>query len=473
MKYKPTIGLEIHAELATKSKMFCACENNPHDAGPNTNICPVCLAHPGVLPVINKEAVKSVIKVGLAIGGKVSKHSKFDRKSYFYPDLPKGYQISQYDQPLIEGGKLAGVEIERIHLEEDTGRLSHAKDGSLVDFNRAGVPLMELVTKPVIDSSEKALEFARELQLVLRYLHVSDADMEKGQMRVEANISVSKDKKLGTKVEVKNINSFKSVKDAIASEIERQTKLLEEEEKVIQETRGWDEGKRKSFSQRIKEEANDYRYMPEPDLPPMDFSASNEINIEELKKELPELPWEKRERFKKEYGFSDGDVLERLIKDRGEAEFFEEVVSELGDKDPNKIKLAINYIDSDLVGIMNEIKSGWDDFKVTPENFAELITLINSNKVTSRVAKTVLREMFETGADPSQIINESGLVGSSDERVEEAVNKAIKNNSKAVLDYKKGKESALKFLLGQVMGDLRGTGNPERVEELLREHLSK
>ncbi|MBU2101481.1 Asp-tRNA(Asn)/Glu-tRNA(Gln) amidotransferase subunit GatB [Patescibacteria group bacterium] len=472
-KYKPTIGLEIHAELKTQTKMFCSCLNDPHDAEPNTNVCPVCLAHPGSLPVINKKAVESIVKVGLAVGGEVLEHSKFDRKSYFYPDLPKGYQISQYDLPLIKGGKLADVELERIHLEEDTGRLAHAEDGSLVDFNRAGVPLMELVTKPVIKSADEALLFARELQLLLRYLQISDADMDKGQMRVEANISISSGKKLGTKVELKNINSFKAVGDAIASEIERQTEILEKGEKVVQATRGWNENKKESFPQRIKEEANDYRYIPEPDLPPMDFTSGDGIDIKELEKELPELPWQKKKRFKKEYGFKDGDILERLIRDRGEAEFFEEAMSEIGKKDKALTTLVANYLDSDLIGLMKEGKTDWEGLKITPENFAELILLIDKGEATSKIVKTVLKEMFETGADPSQIIESGNLSKSGEDEVERAVDLVLSENKKAIDDFKKGKENALKFLLGQTMANLRGRGNPELVKKLLLERLSK
>jgi aspartyl-tRNA(Asn)/glutamyl-tRNA(Gln) amidotransferase subunit B len=476
-KYKTTIGLEIHAELKTQTKMFCGCSNNPHDAEPNTNICPVCLAHPGVLPVINKEAIRLVLRVGLALGGKISEHPKFDRKSYFYPDLPKGYQISQYDLPLINGGELAGVKLERIHLEEDTGRLTHAQETSLVDYNRAGVPLMELVTKPVINSANKALEFAKELQLLLRYLNASGADMEKGQMRVEANISISSSRrKLGTKVELKNINSFKAVKDVIASEIERQAGLLEKGEKVIQETRGWNEDRRISFSQRIKEEADDYRYMPEPDLPSLDFTAdSSPFDIKELRLSLPELPWEKRKRFVKEYGLKrSSDELERLIKDRGEAEFFESVVSEIGKKNKSLIKLIINYIDSDLVGLMMERKIGWRELRVTPENFSELMLMLSKNEITSKVAKAILEEMFNTGVDPHQVVGEQGLSQISDgEVILNAIKEITRENNNAVISYKAGKEKVLKFLVGQVIAKLSGRGNPVLVERLLREYLSK
>ena len=298
MDYKPTIGLEIHAELKTRTKMFCDSLNDPDEKHPNVNVCPVCLGHPGTLPAANKQAIEHVIKVGLALGGKINPVSKFDRKNYFYPDLPKGYQISQYDEPLVLGGDLLGVRIRRIHLEEDTGRLLHesspsagsGRPASLVDFNRAGVPLMELVTEPDIKSANEAINFSKELQLIFRYLGVSEANMEKGELRVEANVSLNK----GTKVELKNINSFAAVRGAIAYELKRQSEVLESGGKVEQETRGWDDGKKKTVSQRTKEEAHDYRYFPEPDLPPFE---TNVFGIENLKISIPELPKEKRTRL--------------------------------------------------------------------------------------------------------------------------------------------------------------------------------
>src|SRR3989344_4934674 len=342
--YKPTIGLEIHAELKTRSKMFCDCRNDPEEKHPNLNVCPICLGHPGTLPVINKKAVEYVLKVGMALGGKPAKKSKFDRKNYFYPDLPKNYQISQYDMPLISGGELRGVRITRVHLEEDAGRLVH-EVGSLVDFNRAGVPLMELVTEPDIRSSDEAVLFAKELQLILKYLGASDADMEKGLMRIEANVSVKKEglnqsrglvgrtgsinePVLGTKVEVKNINSFKAVHDAIEYEIKRQVELLEKGEKIKQETRGWDDVKGITKAQRSKEEAHDYRYFPEPDLPQLDLTPSTDgFDLEKLKLEIPELPEEKRRRFEKEYLLSP-EQTETLAIEPALADFFEAAVSE-------------------------------------------------------------------------------------------------------------------------------------------------
>ena len=281
--YQPTIGLEVHAELKTRTKMFCDSLNDPDEKHPNVNVCPVCLAHPGTLPVANKQAIEHVIKVGLALGGKINETTKFDRKNYFYPDLPKGYQISQYDKPLVEGGELKKIRIRRVHLEEDTGTLVHADGGSLVDYNRSGVPLMELVTEPDFRSADEVADFARELQLILRYLGVSDADMEKGQMRIEANVSLN----MGTYVELKNINSFRAVHDAVEFELKRQQEALEQGETLVKETRGWDEAKRKTISQRSKEEAHDYRYFPEPDLPPFETGV---FDPEALRESLPELP---------------------------------------------------------------------------------------------------------------------------------------------------------------------------------------
>jgi len=331
LKYKPTIGLEIHAELKTNSKMFCSCKNDPDEKRPNFNVCPICMAHPGTLPVANQEAIKDVIKTGIALNCEIARNSKFDRKNYFYPDLPKGYQISQYDMPLcgkgfleIEGRKIG---ITRIHLEEDTGRLAHPEgaDYSLVDYNRAGLPLMELVTEPDITSGREARLFAEELQMILKYLGVSSADMEKGQMRVEVNISISKNDKLGTKVEIKNLNSFKVVEKAVDFEIQRQREVLESGEKVVQETRGWHDKKEITFSQREKEEAHDYRYFPEPDLPALHFEEEYIIKI---KITMPELPEQKRERFKKEYGLDDNSV-EFFVTNKALSEYYEKVVSEL------------------------------------------------------------------------------------------------------------------------------------------------
>jgi len=474
MKYYPKIGLEIHIELKTKSKMFCSCKNDPDEKHPNINICPVCLGHPGTLPVINQEAVKKTIKTGLALNCEISRHTFFERKNYFYPDLPKGYQISQYSTPLCKNGFLEidgkKIRIRRVHLEEDTGRLIHEKDFSLVDFNRAGIPLMELVTEPDIESPKEARKFAEELQLILRYLEVSDADMEKGEMRVEANISVSEKRDtLGTKVEIKNLNSFKAVEKALEYEIERQKKILESGKKVIQETRGWDPVREITFPQREKEEAQDYRYFPEPDLPPLEITQEM---IEKIRAEIPELPQQKRKRLKREYGL-DEKSIEIFVKDKDFGEYFEKVVSEFAPNLPKEklsklIKLATNYLTTDLLGLLKGASVKGEDFLITPENFAEFITLIEEGKISSKIAKIVLEEMFKTGADPSHIIEEKGLtLITSEAEIEKIAQQVILENQKAVSDFKKGKETALQFLIGQVMKKTKGKANPKLAREIL------
>ena len=485
MEYKPTIGLEIHAELKTKTKMFCSCKNDPLEEKPNVNICPVCMGHPGTLPVINKEAVDKVIETGLALNCKINLCSKFDRKNYFYPDLPKGYQISQFDLPLCKEGFLKighkKFRINRIHLEEDTAKLIHEGDNSLVDFNRAGVPLMELVTEPDFQLAEDAQKFAQEFQLILRYLGVSDADMEKGQMRVEANISVSKEDNLGTKVEIKNLNSFRVVQKAIKYEIERQSKVLEAVEKVIQETRGWDDKKNLTFSQRIKEESSDYRYFPEPDLPPLRF---REEDIQNIQSQIPELPEAKRVRFQYEYGLKGSDI-EVFVQNKDLSEYFEQVVSEfrewleskskkdIGEKEYKELsQVASNYIISDLLGLLNGKSVEDETFLISPENFAEFISLLYRKEITSRMAKIILKEMFEKGADPSEVIKEKKLTKMEDEgELTKIIDEVISKNLKAVEDLKNGKENSLQFLIGQAMGATEGKANPEILKQLFTKRL--
>jgi len=463
------VGLEVHVELKTRSKMFCSCPNNPDKKEPNVLVCPICLGHPGTLPVINQEAVRKVVRTGVALGCHISEYSKFDRKNYFYPDLPKGYQISQYDNPLCYSGELLGVKIRRIHLEEDTGRLIHKKDNSLVDFNRAGIPLMELVTEPDIRSAKQAREFAQELQLILRYLGVSDADMEKGQMRVEANISL----KEGAKVEVKNLNSFRAVEKAIEHEAKRQAK-----EKAIQETRGWDDVKGVTVSQRKKEEAHDYRYFPEPDLPPLHFT---EEMIREMGTGMPELPRSRRDRLKQEYGIG-SEAVGVFVQNKDLGEYFEKTMSELRqwakevgkkrkveDKDFLKLaRLCSNYMITDLQGLLKGGSVAGQNFLITPENFAEFIILINKGEISSKIAKRVLSEMFAKGKDPSHIIEEENLSQITDKgEIEQVVLEIITKNQKAAEDYKKGKENALQFLVGQVMARTKGRINPEEARQFL------
>ena len=630
MPYEPTIGLEIHSELKTKSKMFCSCANDPDETHANVNICPICVGHPGTLPTINEEAIKKLLMVGVALNCKIAEFSKFDRKNYFYPDLPKGYQISQYDEPLITGGELQGVRLRRIHLEEDAGRLVHdvhrsnidrvesngkqivlkeesyrlmgflfeiqnklgsvhkeknyqdaveailgrekipyerekrfklkldnleisdfvadfivegkilletkaskfitqedirqtlryikslnlplgiivnfrgekldykriinpkfaensislgqnlGEGYSLVDFNRAGVPLMELVTEPDIRSAAQALAFAKELQLILRYLGVSDADMEKGQMRVEANVSVAPSANgqspLGVKVEVKNINSFKAVSAAIAYEIGRQKGLLARGEKITQETRGWNEDTQATFPQRSKEEAHDYRYFPEPDLPPFETSV---FDPEHLRLHLPELPAPRRERLAREYALTQKQA-ELLTDDPALARFFEEAVSELATRDEARAanvgkeprNLLFNYLTSDLLGLLAARNETLNESEVNPEELAHLADLLADEKIGSRQAKDILKKMVETGEDPEAIMRNEGLETVSDHgAVEAAVKEIIAEHPQAAADYKKGKQASLQFLLGQAMGKLKGRGNPAKLKEVLEKFL--
>jgi len=488
-KYTPVIGMEVHAELKTASKMFCACKNGMGlEKKPNVNICPVCTGQPGALPTTNKQAIEFVQKVGLALNCGIRLASKFDRKNYFYPDLPKGYQISQYDQPLVESGKIMvdgeEIGITRIHMEEDTGKSIHPKgvDYTLVDLNRSSVPLMELVTEPDVQSGEQARKFCQKLQQILRYLEVSDADMEKGQMRCEANVSLYKEgenRLSGTKVEVKNINSFKAVERAIAYEIERQTEALEKGEKIVQETRGWDENKQATVSQRKKESAHDYRYFPEPDVPPMQFTQEY---IENLKRSLPELPDTKKQRFIGEYSLNE-ESASIITQDKYLAQYFSDVISELQDKKKSKelesniekaIKLAVNYTLTELKKHLVEQNEDIRDIKISAENYAELIAVVTDGKINSSTAQTVLEEMYKTGQDPSNIIEEKNLAQMSDsDELEGIIDTIIAGNEKSVEDYKSGKENAIKFLMGQVMKETKGKANPQMVIQILKDKLSK
>lgn len=469
-QYYTTIGLEIHAELNTKSKMFCGCKNDSNEKTPNINICPVCMAHPGTLPVINKKAVESVIRVGLALNANIADFTEFDRKNYFYPDIPKAYQISQYKFPIVSGGNLKGVDITRIHLEEDTATSKHDRgDYSLVDFNRAGVPLMELVTEPVIHSATQAGDFGRELQILLRYLGVSEANMEKGEMRVELNISISEDpNKFGTKVEVKNINSFRAMERAAEYEIKRMTELLDsgKGDEIVQETRGWDENKGTTFSQRSKENANDYRYFPDPDLPKLFLSKI--FDIEKLKNELPELPENRRNRYRNDYGIKDEDI-ESYILDKELGIYFEDVASILM---PNNelIKIASNLISNDLIGSGKKVV----EF-INPELLAETVQMISNGELSSRAAKDIIimSEVFEKGKKIRDYAQEKNMIQSNDEgELKGIVEKIIKANPSVVEIYKGGKENALMSLVGQIMKETKGSANPQMVQKLLKELLA-
>jgi len=513
-KYYPVIGLEIHAELKTKSKMFCSCKNDADEAKPNVNICPICMGHPGTLPTLNKEAIKHVLKVGTALGSKVADYTEWDRKNYFYPDIPKGYQISQYAYPLIRGGGIKVVtpeldekgkaipgayvedfvELTRIHLEEDTASSSHdhgtAAGGeaySLVDFNRAGLPLMELVTEPVIHDAKTAAAFAKELQQLLRALGAGDANMEKGEMRVEANISVSTDprahelpydlKTFGTKVEVKNLNSFRSAERAIEYELERHIDLIERGEgsKIIQETRGFDETTGKTFSQRAKESSHDYRYFPDPDLPKLFVSEVEDFDLVKIKSALPELPWDRRARYKADFGMKDEDA-EMFVQNTLFREFFEETAAHL--KNADATKTAVNYTTSDIAGLSKKFNTG---ILIPSRHFSEIITMIGAGELSSRGAKDLIALYWdndETAAilskGPKATAEEKGMIQKNDpEALKKMIEELIAANPNVVADYKAGKEASLQFFVGQIMKLTKGSVNPQLAKQALMEIISK
>ena len=499
-KYQTIIGLEIHAELNTKSKMFCSCNNDAYQKKPNTTVCPICLGHPGTLPVPNKKAIEYVIATGLALNCQININSKFDRKNYFYPDLPKGYQISQYDKPLAFSGFLEiddeKITITRIHLEEDTGKSTHPKNGdyTLIDFNRAGTPLMELVTDPVIKDASQAKKFCQKFQQVLRYLEVSQGDMERGEMRCEANVSLQevgkfeykngqiiplKKYKLNNKVEVKNINSFRALEKAINFEITRQSELLDKGETIQAETRGWDDQKNETVSQRIKETSADYRYFPEPDIPPIEIDGKW---LADIKASLPELPNQKVKRFIQEYGLEQS-VAEIITSDKLLANWTEQVLSELnawieanGDnanrQDKKLAKTAANWITGELIKHLNKNKEKITDLKLTAENFAELICLVYQNKINSSAGQTILNKMYQVGGDPTDIMQEMGLEQIDDKlELEKKVKKILKEHPLQVAEYKKGKHNVIQFLLGKVMADSKGKANPQITKEMLEKLL--
>lgn len=465
--YKPTIGIEVHAELKTKTKMFCGSLNAPHGSEANTHVCPVCLAHPGTLPVINKEAVRHVLKMGIAVEGSLATYTEFDRKNYFYPDIPKGYQISQYKYPLVSGGELASVELTRIHLEEDTARSLHDQgEGSIVDYNRAGVPLMELVTEPVIHDSETAVTFVRELQLLLRSIEVSDANMEKGEMRIEANISVSSTDTLGTKVEVKNLNSFKSFENAIKYEIKRQIESIDKGEEIIQETRGWDENRDKTFSQRSKEAAEEYRYFPDPDLPSLDLSHISDFALSRLSEETASTP-EKRRLKLKDLGLP-REQIEVIISDISLANFFDEVCKLNSEKE--FVKLAANYASSDSVSVLSGEDKSFGDVQVS--SFVELIQMLVNDDITSRVAKDLLPRILFSSESPRKLAESEGLLqDNSEDALDSVVMEVIKENDSVVNEYKAGKEASIQFLIGQGMKKTKGSANPGLLKSLLEKEI--
>ncbi|MBU3668610.1 MAG: Asp-tRNA(Asn)/Glu-tRNA(Gln) amidotransferase subunit GatB [Candidatus Taylorbacteria bacterium] len=523
-KYYPVIGLEIHAELKTNSKMFCACKNNPDEEKPNTNICAICMGHPGTLPTLNKKAIEHVIKVGTSLGSEIAEYTEWDRKNYFYPDIPKGYQISQYAYPLVKGGSLVvkgdpkdldpetgqvrmhTVRLTRIHLEEDTASSSHDKGSfSLVDFNRAGLPLMELVTEPCIHDAKTAANFAKELQLLLRTLGAGEANMEKGEMRVEANISVSDNprahelpydfKTFGTKVEVKNLNSFKSVERAIEYELERHIDILERSEelrasgaddatlkekglKIVQETRGFDETTGKTFSQRAKEDSHDYRYFPDPDLPKL--IVSEVFSKDSI--QLPKLPWDMRATYKDDFAMKDEDA-EMFVQNEMFRNFFTQVAEKLIESE--KIKLAINYITSDIAGLVKKSvtdkkgEPGSYLIQISKDAFAEIINMISAGELSSRGAKDLIAlywSVEQVDIDdvskntPKQIAEARGMIQKNDpEALKKMIEELFAANPNVIADYKAGKEASIQFFVGQIMKLTKGSVNPQVAKDTILE----
>lgn len=472
MSYVTTIGIEVHAELATKSKMFCGCKNEPHSAAPNTHVCPICMAHPGTLPVPNESAIAMVVKFGTAVGATVATYSEFDRKHYFYPDIPKAYQISQYAFPFLTGGVLEGVALTRVHLEEDTARSQHDQgDYSLVDFNRAGVPLMELVTEPVIHDAETAGRFARELQLLLRTLQISTANMEKGEMRVEANISVSNNPTvLGTKVEVKNLNSFRSVESAIAYEVSRQIAHLESGGIVQQETRGWDEQKLRTFVQRSKEAAKDYRYFPDPDIPKISIRDHHAFSDKVLTDTMPLLPAEKR--LKYSYLGLPSSQIEIIIADQALDHVFTETVSIIGEAHQavTAVNLA-NYLCSDIQSLLQSDQYLISDLQL--KFLAELMIMVSTGEINSRITKNLLPQLFGSTISPRELATKQGLLQESDpSALLPLVKQIITDHPAVVSEYTLGKESSLQFLVGQGMKASRGTADPVLLIALLKQEIA-
>ncbi|MFW5985918.1 MAG: Asp-tRNA(Asn)/Glu-tRNA(Gln) amidotransferase subunit GatB [Halanaerobiales bacterium] len=479
VEYETIIGLEVHAQLATDSKIFCTCSTE-FGGEPNTHTCPVCLGLPGTLPVLNKKVVEYAVMAGLATNCEISDYSKFDRKNYFYPDLPKAYQISQYDLPLCKNGYveietengLKSIGLTRIHMEEDAGKLIHEgsidrSTGSLVDYNRTGVPLIELVSEPDMRSPAEARAYLTELKKILEYLGVSDCNMEEGSLRCDANISIRPvgREEFGTKTEVKNMNSFKAVERALEYEVERQTRLLARGEEVVQETRSWDDNLNKTISMRGKEEAHDYRYFPEPDLVPLGIDREW---VERIKQHLPELPREKKARFIEEYGLPVYDA-ELLTDDPALAKFFEECVE--AHDDPKNVS---NWVMGEFLRLIKEEEIEIEDSKMTGQLLGKMLRLMDDGVISGKIAKTVFEEMFKTGKDPETVVEEKGLKQISDEsKLEGIVLEVIEDNPEAVEDIRNGKDKAIGYLVGQVMKATRGKANPQLVNQLLREKIKE
>ena len=476
-RYETTIGLEVHVQLSTKSKIFCGCSTK-FGSPPNTQVCPVCLGLPGVLPVFNRETLRCAIKVGLALKCRIANLMKFDRKNYFYPDLPKNFQISQYDLPLAANGRLEilakdrskPIRIKRIHLEEDAGKLIHVEEEgvSLVDFNRCGIPLLEIVSEPDISSPQEAYQYLVELKAILKYLEVSDCNMEEGSLRCDANISIRPKgrKQLGVKTELKNMNTFKGVKSALQYEADRQSEVLDEGGTVIQDTRLWDTSKGKTRSMRSKEEAFDYRYFPEPDLAP--FIMDKEL-VESIRKTLPELPRQRLQRFEEDYRLALSSAI-LLVNDKNLADFFEECVKIYS----KNSQASANWITGDIQSELNRRNISIKELGIEPSSLAETIKLIDEGVITGKIAKGLLQDMIETKKTPRELVESKGLSQVKDKNeLLKVIEEAISLNPKPVKDYKDGKAAALTFLVGQVMKATRGKANPKLVNELLEERMKK
>jgi len=478
MDYEGVIGLEVHAELVTHSKMFCGCAVVMSDGEPpNSHVCPICAGLPGMLPVINRRAVEMTIMTGLALNCTIEEFNIFARKNYFYPDLPKGYQISQYDYPLCRNGWLEietsrgkrRIGIRRVHLEEDTGKNIHQGAVSLIDFNRSGVPLMEIVSEPDLHTAEEVKAYAEKLRAILRYLGVNTGDMEKGVIRFEPNISLrlAGSTEFGTRTELKNLNSFRALERGTAYELTRQAKVLDEGGRVVQETRGWDENRGVTVLQRSKEQAEDYRYFPEPDLPPLIVERGW---VEEIRAQLPELPDAKTDRFVKEYGLS-ADDASVLVADRAVADYFEATLKEASGKNP---KAVCNWLTGELFRYLNETQISIEQVKIAPAQLAELIELVETGTINLNTGKRVLAEMFKSGAPAQAIVEAQGLAQISDTGALEAiVTKVLDANPAEVEKYLGGKETVLGFLVGQVMKESRGKANPSTVQEIMKRQLAE
>ncbi len=475
-EYEPVIGLEVHAQLKTKSKLFCSCPTTFGEE-PNKNTCPVCTGMPGALPVVNKKAVEYATKMGLAVNCDINLRSRFARKNYFYPDLPKGYQISQYEEPLAENGyleiqvngKKKKIKIIRIHMEDDAGKSIHVQgeNKTLIDLNRTGVPLIEIVSAPDINSPEEAVEYLKELRAILVYLGICDGNMQEGSFRCDANVSVRPkgDIKLGTRTELKNMNSFKHVQRALQYEIKRQIELIEDGEKVIQETRLYDEAKGITRSMRGKEEAHDYRYFPDPDLVPVMISEEELIK---WKSELPELPQQKRQRFMEQYNLT-YEEAELLTSDKELANYFEEVVKEYNDP-----KEVYKWFQTDVLRELHENNIKITEVKFGPKQFATLLNLVKMGKISLKIGKDIFPDVFVKGLDPEKYIKDKGLVQISDDsELEKIVDEVLQQFPDEIAAYKKGKKKLLSFFMGQVMRKTKGKANPNKVSQIFRDKLDK